>query len=101
MSRSLAIYTYRRQQAAPEGSYHRHYKSPILSRASPSVGPSTSLTLAQKASRNSYSKFREPLAPSQLIRGMAETWMTTTMSLTLSEEELLHSSRSAVSSQFG
>ena len=101
ISRSLVIYTFRRQRAAPAESYHPHYKSPTLSRASPSVGPNSSLIPAQRVSLTSCSTFRELLAQSQHIRDMVETWMRMTASRALSGEEPPHSSKSAVSSQFG
>jgi hypothetical protein len=73
MSRSAAIYIYRRQPMALVGASLPLYRSPILSQTSPSVGPSTLPIRALRVSHNLCSTSHAPPAPSRRIRGTAAT----------------------------
>jgi hypothetical protein len=100
MSRSAVTYIYRRPPIVTSGKIHTRYKSPTLSRVSPSVGPSILPSRTLRVSHNSCLTSRAQPAPSQHICGMVATSTRMKLSPMPSEGGLHHCSRSAAFSRF-
>ena len=102
MSRSAAACIYRRPPIATSGRLHTPYKSPTLSRVSPSVGPSILPSRALRVLHNLCLTSRAQPAPSRHICGMVVPLTRMKLSPMPSERGPgpRHCSRSAAFSRF-